>query len=309
MRALAVTERGAAPAVVDVDESDPGPGQVRVTVEAASINGFDVAVANGYVWDHMPHTFPVVIGRDFAGTVDSVGAGVTAPAVGDRVAGVNTALELGVGPIAERITVDASSVVPTPDNVTSLQAAAVGLAAVTALDLVDALGAGPDEPMLVAGATGGVGAFAVQLASRRGVRVIATARAGASADFVRDLGASDVVDRAADLSPAVEQLVPGGAVTAVHAAGDPAALGAAVAKGGRLASVLGATSEQVGRDDVQVIGVVAAYTPQKLAGLLAQVARGELTVPIAKTYPLADAAAALAAFQTGKLGKLVVTVP
>jgi NADPH:quinone reductase-like Zn-dependent oxidoreductase len=309
MRALAVTERGAPPAVLEVADSEPGPGQVRIAVEAASINGFDVAVANGYVWDHMPHTFPVVIGRDFAGIVDSVGDGVTHLAAGDRVAGVNTALELGVGPVAERINVDAGSVVLIPDNVTSVQAAAVGLAAVTALDLVDALQPAPGEPMLIAGATGGVGAFAVQLASRRGVRVLATARTGAPTDFVRGLGASDVVDYETDLSAAVHALIPGGAVTAVHAAGDPSVVGRAVAPGGRLASVLGATGEQVGRDDVQVIAVMATYTPEKLGALLAQVATGELAVPISGTYPLADAAAALSAFQTGKLGKIVVTVP
>jgi NADPH:quinone reductase-like Zn-dependent oxidoreductase len=149
----------------------------------------------------------------------------------------------------------------------------------------------------------------VQLASRGGVRVLATSRPGASADFVRGLGASDVVDYSTDLVAAVRELVPGGVATAVHAAGDPAALGGAVAKGGRLASVLGATGEQLARDDVQVIGVTATYTPEKLGALLAQVAAGELTVPIAGTYVLDDAAAALAAFQTGKLGKIVVTVP
>src|SRR5205807_6497195 len=140
MRALAITARDGAPAVVEVEEREPADGEVRVAVEAASINGFDLAVAGGYVWDHMPHTFPVVLGRDFAGTVEMVGAEVGGVQIGDRVAGVNTALELGPGPIAELFVADASTVTAVPVSVTSVQAAAVGLAGISALDAVDAVG-------------------------------------------------------------------------------------------------------------------------------------------------------------------------
>src|SRR5258708_2163263 len=104
MQALAVTERGAAPAVVQVADRDPGAGEVRVAVEAASINGFDLAVAAGYVWDHMPATFPVVLGRDYAGTVESVGPGVEGFRPGDRVAGTIQAPALCPRAIAERVT-------------------------------------------------------------------------------------------------------------------------------------------------------------------------------------------------------------
>src|SRR5439155_6442500 len=102
MQALAITERGASPAVVDVPDRAPGSGEVRVAIEAASINGFDLMVAGGHVWDFMPHTFPVIVGRDFAGTVESAGAGVEGLSVGDAVAGENTAMGLGPGTIGER---------------------------------------------------------------------------------------------------------------------------------------------------------------------------------------------------------------
>jgi NADPH:quinone reductase-like Zn-dependent oxidoreductase len=307
MHALAVTAREAPPAVVDVPDRTPEHGEVLIAVEAASVNGFDLAVAAGYVWDVMPHTFPVVIGRDFAGSVETAADGAAGLAIGDRVAGVNTALELGPGPIAERFTVDAGSVVRLPDGVTPVQAAAVGLAGVTALDLIDALNPAAGDTVLVSGATGGVGVFAVQFAAARGARVIATARPGDASDLVRRLGAHDTVDYTADVAAAVRAVAPAGVTKVAHAAGDPAVLAGLLVTGGQIASVAGATPEQTGRDDVTVTGVMGAYTPAKLGGLLAQVAAGQLTVPVAATFPLEKAADALSSFSSGKIGKIVVT--
>jgi NADPH:quinone reductase-like Zn-dependent oxidoreductase len=278
-------------------------------VHAASVNGFDLAVAAGYVWDAMPHTFPVVLGRDFAGMVQAVGADVAEIDVGDLVAGVLTALELGAGPIAEQIVVPAAAVTAVPAGVSAVQAAAVGLAGITAVDAVDALGVGDGDVLLVSGATGGVGAFAVQIAAARGARVLATATPGAASDFVHRLGAAEAVDHTGDLASAVRAVAPDGVTKVLHAAGDPAALASLLVSGGRLASIVGATAEQAGRTDVTVTGVIGSFTPDKLHGLLEQVATGTLTVPVAATHPLADAAAALAAFGNGKLGKIVVTVP
>ncbi|MCU1613091.1 MAG: Alcohol dehydrogenase GroES domain protein [Frankiales bacterium] len=309
MRALAIEQRGAAPAVIEMKVPGPGPGEVRIAVEAASVNGFDLAVAGGYVWDAMPHTFPVILGRDFAGTVEDIGPDVTGPRVGDPVAGVITALELGAGPIAEGLIVPAAAVAPVPAGVSTVQAAAVGLAGITALDAVDALDVGTGDVVLISGATGGVGAFAVQLAARRGARVLATARAGAAADLVRRLGATAAVDHTADLAGAVRAVAPEGVTKVLHAAGDPGVLAALLRAGGQLVSVVGATADQTDRDDVTITGVMATYTPEKLRGLLEQVAAGALTVPVAATHSLADAAAALADFGGHKLGKIVVTVP
>lgn len=305
MRALAVISRDTGPAVADVPDRDPGPGEVRVKVAAASVNGFDMAVASGRLWDHLPHAFPVTIGRDFAGTVAGAGPGVSGFAAGDRVAGVNTVLELGPGPIAEYFTVPAAGLARVPDAVTSVQAAAAGLAGVTALDLIAALGLDAGETVLVSGATGGVGAFAVQLAVARGARVIATARPGQATGFARSLGAHAVADYTGDIGAAVREIAPEGVVKIAHAAGDPAALAALLTPGGTLASVLGGT--EADRDDVTMTSVMASYTPAKLTGLLAQIADGKLTVPVAASYPLEKATDALDGFGAGKLGKIVVT--
>jgi NADPH:quinone reductase-like Zn-dependent oxidoreductase len=305
-RALVIAGRGEQPEIQDVPVPDPGPGQVRVDVQAASINGIDAFAAAGYVWDSMAHEFPVVMGRDFAGTVNAVGDGVSDISVGDMVTGVVTALDLLVGVLSEQVVFDADRVVVVPDGVSPEQAAAVGLAGVTARDLVDALSLAPDDVVLVSGATGGVGAFVVQLAAATGATVLGTARPG-DEDFVRGLGAAHAIDYTGDIAAAVAAVVPDGVTAVAHAAGDAATVGAVLRPGGRLASVVGATPEQVGRDDVTVTGVLATDTPQKVGALLAAVAAGDLKVPFARTFAFDNAASAVGAFGFQKLGKLVVT--
>ena len=88
MKAFAITARDSQPALQDLPQPQPAAGEMLVEVEAASVNGFDLSVAAGYVWDMLPHEFPVVLGRDLIGTVTAAGDGVDNVEVGDRVAGV-----------------------------------------------------------------------------------------------------------------------------------------------------------------------------------------------------------------------------
>ncbi|HEY5186501.1 MAG TPA: NADP-dependent oxidoreductase [Actinomycetes bacterium] len=305
MKALAIAGRDAAPAVAEIPTPEPATGEVRLRLEAASVNGFDLAVAAGYVWDVMPHEFPVVLGRDFVGTVDAVGADVTQVKVGDRVAGL-IAGGLGAGGIGQSVVAAADSLVVVPAGLSSVDAAAVGLAGIAALDAVDAAGVTADDTVLVSGAAGGVGSLAVQLASARGAAVIATARPGEQADFVSSLGAKHVVDYAGDVAAAVREIEPDGVDKVVHAAGDPAALATTLRAGGVLSSLVGAAAEQLGRADVTVTAVMAHATPEKLADLLAQVADGRLQVHVGATVPIERAGDALSAF-SGTLGKVIVT--
>jgi len=309
VQAVAISARDAAPEVHDLPDPTPGPDEVLIRSEAASVNGFDVAVAAGYVWDALPHEFPVVLGRDVAGVVEAVGEDVQGVQVGELVVTVIPGVGLGpVGTFAKRFVAPADLVARVPDQVTPTQAAALGLAAVTALDAVDALDIDTTDIVLVSGATGGVGAFAVQLAAARGARVIATARPGDGEALVRRLGAGAVVDHTGDLKAQVRAIAPDGVTKILHAAGDPAALGKLLLPDGVLLSTAGATKETVGRDDVTVSGMLADPTAEKLADLMDAVVRGELTVPVAQTYPFDDVADALATFGSGKLGKIVVEV-
>src|SRR5437870_9030825 len=101
MKAYAVDEFGKPGSVREVPNPEPGEGEVRVNVGAASINPFDAAVVNGYVKDYMEHRFPVIPCGDLAGTVDAVGPGVTELSVGDRVFGTNGKQYVGEGTLAE----------------------------------------------------------------------------------------------------------------------------------------------------------------------------------------------------------------
>jgi len=309
MRAVAIKQRDEAPTVLELPDPTPGDGEIRVAVEAASINGFDAAVADGYVWDALPHEFPVVLGRDYAGTVESLGSGVDGFTVGERVAGVIPGVGLGpVGTLAALLTQSANLVSRVPSAISSVEAAAVGLAGVTAVDLLDDLDVQADDVVLVSGATGGVGAFAVQLAVARGARVIATARPGESGDFVQRLGAAEVIDFTDDLEAAVRAVAPDGVTKIVHTAGDAGALSGLLKSGGHLSSALGAEPAQAKRDDVTISSIFAEATSEKLTSLLESVASGQLTVPVSATYTLEQTAAALGDFGSGKLGKIVVTV-
>lgn len=306
MKALAIARKGDAPAVLDVPDPIAGTGEVRVRVDAASVNGFDLAIAAGHVWDVMPHTFPVVLGRDFVGVVDTVGDDVEQLRVGDRVAGAIVGPSLGPGAIADYVIAAAADVTVVPEAVSVADAAALGLAATAAHDAVEALEVSRGETVLVAGATGGVGSVAVQLAVAQGGVVIATARPGEEESFVRSLGASHVVDYRGDVADAVRAVAPDGVSKALHAAGDPTSVATTVSPGGRLASMQGATAEQVGRDDITVVAVLAHTTAAKLAKLLDQVAGSRLRVRVALAVPFERAPDALAAFGGGTLGKVLV---
>src|SRR3954452_5461976 len=130
MKAYGITSRDAQPALTELPQPDLRPGEVLVEVEAASVNGFDLSVAAGYVWDMLPHEFPVVLGRDPVGTVSAVGADVEDIGVGDRVAGVIPGVDLGprTGTFADYVALPASAVGRVPDDVEVHQAAVIGLA-------------------------------------------------------------------------------------------------------------------------------------------------------------------------------------
>ncbi len=309
MQAFAITARDTQPAVQDVPQPEPAPGEVLVEVEAASVNGFDLSVAAGYVWDMIPHEFPVVLGRDLVGTVTAIGDGVDGVSVGARVAGVIPGMALGprTGSFAEYVALPATAVTAVPSGVDAPQAAVIGLAGVAAHDALEALSVQSGETVLISGATGGVGSIATQLAVAAGATVIGTARPGQEEEYVRRLGAAHTVDYTGDIAAAVTAIAPQGVDKVLHAAGDAAALGTTLKAGGTIASTRGASAEEIGRKDVTVAPIMAAATADKLAALLDQVAAGTLRVNIETAIPLDSAPEAFAAFADGTLGKVLIT--
>ncbi len=308
MKAFAITARDTQPTVQELPTPEPATGEVLVEVEAASVNGFDLSVAAGYVWDMIPHEFPVVLGRDMVGTVTAVGEGVEDFAVGDRVAGVIPGVGLGprTGTLAEYVAVAASAVTRVPPGVDTEQAAVVGLAGIAAHDALEALNVQSGQTVLISGATGGVGSIAVQLAAAAGATVIGTAKPSQEDEYVRSLGAAHTVDYTVDLVAAVKEIASHGVDKVLHAAGDAATLGATVKSGGAIVSTRGASVAEVGREDVTIVPIVAAATADKLATLLGHVAVGQLRVNLETAIPLERAPEAFAAFADGTLGKILI---
>lgn len=309
MRALALTQSGATPELIDLDIPEPADGEVRVRVRAASVNGFDLSVAAGYLEGMMEHRFPVVLGKDFAGTVDAVGAGVDGYAVGDRVFGVVTKPYLGDGSFAEYVTVPTSvGIAHLPDDIDDVHGAALGLAGAAALQVVDAAELQAGQTVLVVGATGGVGNQAVQLAVHAGCEVIATAGTPEEQELVGTLGATTSVDYRGDVAAAVREQQPDGVDAVIHLAGDPTAVVSLVKPGGRFASTMLGSPDEVPVDDVTVVGIYADPTPQTLTRAASLHVEGVTDVRVQETHPLEDAPAALEAFTAGTRGKVVVTV-
>jgi NADPH:quinone reductase len=209
MRVVELEQYGAEVRAVERPQPQPGPGQVRVRVRAATVNPVDRLVADGVLAAMTAHlALPLVLGWDVAGEVDAVGAG-TPFTVGQRVAGVSPWFDGGVGTWAEEVVLDAGWLAPLPAGVDPVAAATLPLNGLTARQALDLLAPRAGDTLLVPGASGGVGGFAVQLAAARGVQAVAVASRGDD-ERVRGLGATEVLSRTDDLSGAVRERHPQG---------------------------------------------------------------------------------------------------
>ena len=191
MKAVFVERFGGPEVLVYGDLPDPvaAPGEVIIDVFATSLNAADWKVRLG---QYKQTKFPLGIGRDFSGTVSAIGEGVADFKLGDAVFGV---LEAGrEGAHAEKIAVKAAIVARKPDELSHVNAAALALTGLTSISAIeDTLKLRPGETILIQGGAGGVAGFAIQLAKHLGARVITTTSA-ANIDYVRGLGADQVID-------------------------------------------------------------------------------------------------------------------
>ena len=191
-RAVLLKTYGGADAaqVASVPQPELRAGQVMVRVRAAGVNALDWKVREGYVRDAFPLQLPVVLGIELAGVVEAVGAGASRFRVGDRVMGPLG----GLGAYADLVAVDEANLAPTPEGLDDVHAAAIPTAAVAAWQSLHHAGAiRPGQRILVHGAAGGLGGYAVQYAKRAGAEVFATV-AAADVEYVRSLGADHVID-------------------------------------------------------------------------------------------------------------------
>jgi NADPH:quinone reductase-like Zn-dependent oxidoreductase len=303
MKAVVVTEPGDPEVLRLVERPDPRPaaGQAVVRMQAATVNPIDLAARTGW---HPPifeiQDPPYVPGWDLAGEVVAVGAGVEALAPGDPVVALIPWHAAGgrYGAYADLVLVEADWLVRRPDGLDPVAAATVPLNGLTAHQALGMLDVPAGGELLVTGASGGVGGFAVQLAHAAGLRVTAVAGAGDEA-WVRGLGA-DVVLSPDDLGAA------GSFAHVLDAVPVGEAVRAAVAPGGAIVETGGSPALPVGSDLTQRM-VLVAVDRGALAELLDGLAAGTLRTRVAETLPLAEAAEAhRRSGMRGRRGKTVL---
>jgi NADPH:quinone reductase len=294
----------------DLPAPTPADDDVLVRVHASSVNAVDAAIVAGMLRGMFEHELPVVLGRDYAGVVERVGAGVTRYSAGDEVYGFVLHANPAVhdGSWAELIVLpEDESIARKPETVDFAAAGALPVAGISAMASVDALDVSEGDTVLVVGATGGVGSYAVQLAAQAGASVVAPALPE-DAQYLRGLGVSELLDRDADTAALVRERHPDGVDALLdlvsYDSGGFEDHAAALKDGGRGASPLGAAGDGPGRANV-----MAAPTLQNLDRLARLVDAGTLEVPIQATYGLDRAGDALHAFGSDhKQGKLGIQV-
>ncbi len=307
MRAAVYTEYGSPLEVVELDEPKVGPDWVKVAVRASSVNPVDWKIASGGLDAVLDTYFPVVPGWDVSGVVEEVGPSVTNLAVGDEVFGYVRKDAVQGGTYAEKVAAPIRTVTKKPANASLEQAAAIPLAGLTAFQaLVHHLDVGADDIVLVHGASGGVGSFAVQIARSLGARVLGTASEG-NHDYLRGLGAEPLT-YGDGLADRVRELVPDGVTAVLDLSGsdlDTTPHVLADGNDGRVASIVdGATVKQLGGHYVFVRP--DADDLDELASLFDE---GTLSVEIAATFPLDESQKAWELNQDGHTrGKIVITV-
>jgi NADPH:quinone reductase-like Zn-dependent oxidoreductase len=266
--------------VVDVEDPVPGPGELLVRVKAAGINPGEAKIRQGLLHERFPATFPSGQGSDLAGVVEAVGEGVTEFAPGDELIGFtdNRASQ------AELVVIEAANATPKPSGVSWEVAGALFVVGATAYAAVRAVSASSGDTVVIAGAAGGVGSIAVQLARRAGATVIGLA-SEANHDWLRAHGVIPVTygDGVADR---IREAAPDGVDAFIDAVGPPYV---------ELALELGVAPDRVdtiadfgavAKHGVKAEGNAAGASAQTVAELAALISEGALEIPVAAVYPL-----------------------
>ncbi|MBN1612404.1 MAG: NAD(P)-dependent alcohol dehydrogenase [Polyangiaceae bacterium] len=296
----------------DLPDPHPGRGEVRVAVQASSINPVDWKVRVGMVrWLPGQH-LPRPLGTDFAGVVDEVGKGVSSFRVGDRVYGIVVTMLGHAGAHAEYVNAPVNRLRRMPDGLGFVEAAALPVAALTALNGLRLAGERAAQRVLVNGATGGVGHFAVQMARARGATVTAVCSAR-NLERARELGAHTVLDYQSQDFTTLEDRYD--LVLDAHASAGYSRASRVLEPTGAYASTL-PTPALIFRDFASsVLPVGRAYLanmrghPEDYAELERLLADGSVKPIVEHVYSLADAAKAFALAEAGGVvGKVAVQV-
>lgn len=316
---------------------EPGPGEVLIRVDACGINNTDINTRVGWYAQSDDDSgawsgglaFPVIQGADVAGEIIAAGSDVPSDRIGERVI-VDTWVRDPDAPLdhararyvgseldggyADYLVVPAVNAYATTSDLSAVDLASFPTAAGTALDMIERAAVGPDDHVLVTGASGGVGGYAVQIAAARGARVIAVCAAD-KADAVRGFGAAATLDRDADPRTALQALGLDGVEVIIDVVGGPAwpALIDVLRPGGRYV-VSGAIAGPIVELDLRTLYLrdltligATLNPPDSFGRLVALIERGDIRPTVAATFPLERIVDAQRAFAAKEFaGKIVL---
>jgi NADPH:quinone reductase len=308
VRAVRVEEFGIDKVEVrELPDPTPGIGEVLVATEAATVNPADAAVASGAAAPRFPTGAigPFTPGWDVVGTITACGDGVDSSLVGTSVIGFSLWFESFRGTQASLVALPIGNVVPAPDGLAPVHLTTVGLNGLTAWRGLADLRLTGGESLVITGAAGGVGGFAVELAASRGFSVVGIVHEE-DADQALALGATSAISsEGEDLGRRVGELVPGGADALFDTASIGAGALAAVRDEGKYVTVTNLPSPERGVDVFRSGGRMDA---EALATVAAMASAGHLQTPVAQTFELDQARDAYRAFakRAGR-GRIVLT--
>lgn len=315
MKAVAINEFGGADKLqlLDLPQPKPGPGEILIEIKAAGVNPVDWKIRQGLLQGRLPHEFPIVLGWDAAGIVAEVGQGVQHFAERDEVYAYCRKPLIKDGTYAEYVVVSENGAALKPNNISFEEAGVVPLSALTAFQSLFAsaqLKAG--ETVLVHAAAGGVGTYAVQLASNAGALVLGTASLQNHA-YLRELGVKEPIDYArADFRDIVRAKHPEGIDVVFDCVGGNVFQRSIdiLKKGGRLVSII----EPEGVKQLKAGGLNAHYvfvepSRAQLSLLTDMIEGGKLKIFISRSFSLEKAAEAHFLSETGHTcGKIVLII-
>jgi len=306
MKAILMHEYGERMTLRDADDPVAGDGEVVVDIHAATVNPVDWKIGSGARHAALQLSFPHILGVDFSGVVAALGAGVDDLKPGDEVFGVGP--QNRWGSYAEKVAISAGMVGRKPASLSHVEAAALALIGLTALvSLEDVARLAKGQKILVHAGAGGVGSFALQYARHVGAHVITTASA-ANHDYVRALGADEVIDyNAQDFTEVVSDCD----VVYDTMGGEVHRRSFAVLKpGGKLIHIAPPPPDMTPpRDDVTVIRPQVDRDRAHMDRITELVAQGAVRPPEIRTLPLAETEAAHELSKSGHVrGKIVLVV-
>jgi NADPH:quinone reductase len=298
--------------VGEVADPTPEPGEVLIATQAATVNPADLGMVTGGMASFLPKsiTAPYTPGWDLAGRIVAVGDGADPSVVGSRAVGFSNWVEAGHGMQASLIALPLAggSVAIAKDGLASEQLTTVSLNGLTAWAAIKELSLQPGQTLVVAGAAGSVGGFALELAAARGVRVIA-AVSERDRDYVLGLGAYAVAAReAGDIGSTVRKIVPGGADALFDTTTSLGSAGLAAVKDGGLHVT--STTPPAPERGIRATKIYGLPDGDALQRLVDMATAGQLHTPVAREFDVDEARAAYQEFASGShRGRIVLTFP